>query len=30
LRELFSGWGFKTLLHELEKAQVNQVELFSH
>lgn len=29
LRELFTGWGFKTLLHELEKAQVNQSDLFN-
>ncbi len=28
LRELFTGWGFKTLLHELEKAQVKQTDLF--
>jgi DNA polymerase-1 len=29
LRELFTGWGFKTLLHELEKAQVKQNDLFA-
>jgi DNA polymerase-1 len=29
LRELFTGWGFKTLLHELEKAQINQSDLFN-
>jgi DNA polymerase I len=29
LRELFGGWGFKTLLHELERAQVRQNELFN-
>lgn len=28
LRQLFTGWGFKTLLHELEKAQVKQSDLF--
>ncbi|MEO5803082.1 MAG: 5'-3' exonuclease H3TH domain-containing protein [Verrucomicrobiota bacterium] len=28
LRELFTGWGFKTLLHELEKAQIKEVDLF--
>lgn len=28
LRDLFGGWGFKTLLHELEKAQVRQTDLF--
>lgn len=28
LRELFAGWGFKTLLHELDKAQVKQNDLF--
>lgn len=27
LRRLFTGWGFKTLLHELEKAQVKQSDL---
>ncbi len=29
LRELFTGWGFKTLLHELEKARVKQIDLFT-
>jgi DNA polymerase-1 len=29
LRNLFTGWGFKTLLHELEKAQVKQNDLFN-
>jgi DNA polymerase I len=28
LRQLFTGWGFKTLLHELEKAQVTETDLF--
>lgn len=28
LRQLFTGWGFKTLLHELEKAQIKQTDLF--
>jgi DNA polymerase I len=28
LRDLFTGWGFKTLLHELEKAQIKQSDLF--
>ncbi|MEO6337456.1 MAG: 5'-3' exonuclease H3TH domain-containing protein [Verrucomicrobiota bacterium] len=28
LRRLFTGWGFKTLLHDLEKAQVKQSNLF--
>ncbi|MEO6034910.1 MAG: 5'-3' exonuclease H3TH domain-containing protein [Verrucomicrobiota bacterium] len=28
LRRLFSGWGFKTLLHELEKTEIRQTELF--
>lgn len=30
LRQLFTGWGFKTLLHELEKAQIKQTDLFDH
>jgi DNA polymerase I len=29
LRELFSGWGFKTLLNELEQAQMKNTDLFS-
>ena len=28
LRRLFTGWGFKTLLHDLERAQVRQSNLF--
>jgi len=28
LRELFSGWGFRTLLHELEQAQVKAGDFF--
>lgn len=28
LRELFTGWGFKTLLHELEQAQMRRLDLF--
>ena len=29
LRELYRGWGFKTLLMELEKAQAGQIDLFA-